>query len=481
MAVRFPDGELGRWACLGGMTEQSLRVWLRDPSGESRTAVAEIDGTVVGQVALRPSSEHDWIDAADLVLDRSRPDAEVLVKVAGMERRGRLGPATGAPAAFSFGFSSCNQPFENGRDGTLSVHPVAGIYPAIARLLHTRQARFMTLLGDQIYSDGVKAIRLREESRHRDPPPTEQELRDTYRFLYRGYFNEPGFRSLLESLPSLMIWDDHDISDNWGSYLDWEDGDDRLFRAASTAYREYQHLHHLGARVDDAPPYHQCYWFGDVGFFILDLRGVRDYREGRILGERQWHDLDRLLDESADRDARTLFIAASIPVVHHAPYFIRLTEWLPFLLGADVRDRWAADPIEHEREALLERLFDWQAARPRRQVIILSGDVHAGAAFRLRRHHGPGTVLQWTSSPLTTRPSIVELIANRAGTRFVNAGDHVYHADRRALLPTNNVGLVQVEPVPGGGHRVSLSLHAYKPGRGLREAVRGTSAPSSSL
>ena len=481
MAVRFPDGELGRWACLGGMTERSVRVWLRDPSGESRTAIAEVGGEVVARVELHPSADHDWIDGTDLMLDRPRPNAEVVVRVAGLARRARLAPAPGTPAAFAFGFSSCNQPFEDGRNGTLSVHPVAGIYPAIARLLERRQARFMLLLGDQIYSDGVKSIKLREMSRRREPPPSECELREAYRFLYRGYFNERGYRTLLEAVPSLMIWDDHDISDNWGSYLDWEDGDDVLFRAASTAYREYQHLHHVGARVDDAPPYHRCYWIGDVGFFILDLRGVRDWREGRIFGARQWQDLNRFLSEAAERGVGTLFIVASIPVIHHAPYFIRLTEWLPFLFGADIRDRWAADPIEHEREALLERLFDWQAAEPKRQVIVLSGDVHAGAAFRIRRKRGPGTLLQWTSSPLTTRPSLVEEIANRAGTRFVNVGDDVYHAERRALLPTNNVGLVQVEPLPGGGHRVSLSLHAYARGRGLREAVRGTSAPARSL
>ena len=481
MVVKFTDGELGRWACLGGMTERSVRVWLRDPSGQPRTAVAEIDGDIVAQIELRPVPERDWIDAADLVLHRPRPNAELVVRVAGMARHGRLAPAPGSPAAITFGFSSCNQPFEDGRDGMLSVHPVAKIYPAIARLLQRRQARFMVLLGDQLYSDGVKAIKLREMSRRRESPPSERELRDAYRFLYRGYFNERGFRTLLESVPSLMIWDDHDISDNWGSYLDWEDGDDVLFRAASSAYREYQHLHPRTDVVDDRAPYHQCYWLGDVGFFILDLRGVRDYREGRILGERQWQDLDYFLDAAAERGVQTLFIAASIPVVHHAPYFIRLTEWLPFLIGADIRDRWAADPIEHEREELLERLFDWQAAGPRRQVIVLSGDVHSGAAFRIRRRRGPGTVLQWTSSPLTTRPSLVELIANRAGTRFVNVGDDVYHAERRALLPTNNVGLVQVEPAPGGGHRVSLSLHAYKVGHGLREAVRGTSAPTGAL
>lgn len=475
MSVRFPDGELGRWACLGAATDHSVRVWLRDPSGEPREATITIDGAVVGRATLRPAPDHDWIVAADVALDRSYPDARALVRVAGMERRALLAPAPGAPTGFTFGFGSCNTPFKDGKDGTLEVHPVSGIYDEIRRVLDEQDARFMFLVGDQIYSDGVSAIKIRDEARRREPPPSEEELRDRYRWVYRGYFNEPDLRSLLEALPTLMIWDDHDISDGWGSYLDWDDADDRLFRAAATAYREYQHLHQAGASVDDEPPFHRHSWFGDVGFFVLDLRGVRDYREGRALGERQWRDVDRFLDEAAERDVPTLFIVASIPIVHHAPYFIRLTEWIPLLLGTDIRDRWSSKPIVHERVAMLDRLLDWQAARPRRQVVVLSGDVHAGAAFRLRRRGSRGSLLQWTSSPLSTRASTAELVANRLGTRFVNLGDRRYHSRRLALLPTNNFGVVRVEPMPGGGHRVGLTLHAYKPGRPLRAAVRGVS------
>jgi len=478
VTVRFPDGELGRSASIGGVTDRSVRVWLRDPAGEEHTAIMDIDGKDVASVELRPTPDHDWIDAADLTLDRTRPNAAFRVRVAGVERHGRLAPEVGAPATYSFGFSSCNQPFENGRDGNLTVHPIAKIYRAISRLLLDRRAHFMLMLGDQIYSDGVDAIQVRQYSRDHASETSADELRDIYRFLYRGYFNESSFRALVESVPSIMVWDDHDVSDNWGSYLDWEVNDDALFQGAQTAYREYQYSRQIGAGLDDEPPYHHHFWFGDTGFFLLDLRGVRDYREGRALGRQQWRDLVKFLADATDRGVTTLFIAASIPVVHHAPYLVRMTEWLPTLLGADIRDRWASTPIEHERTALLERLFDWQCSAPRRHVILLSGDVHAGAAFRIKRRRGRGTVWQWTSSPLTTRASYIENSANRLGTKFVNVGDERYHAERRALVTRNNVGLVQVTPEPGGGHRVALALHAYRTDVGLRIAAHGETWPS---
>jgi len=61
--------------------------------------------------------------------------------------------------------------------------------------------------------------------------------------------------------------------------------------------------------------------------------------------------------------------------------------------GTDLRDRWTATPIAHERTRFLELLFDWQSARAGRQVVIISGDdlpgqhsryaVPAGRAFSI--------------------------------------------------------------------------------------------------
>jgi len=476
--VRFPDGELGRWVSLGAVTDRAVRLWLRDPSGEPRRATLLIDGVERASVVLAPSPDHDWTAAADLVLDRPRPDARFIVRVAGAERHGRLAPHPDTPTSFAFAFGSCHQPFGPPEDGTLTITPRTGIFRQMAGLLPARDARFLALIGDQIYSDGVEPIDVRDQMKKVRPPPSEEQLREAYRWIYRGSFNVPDFRRLLETQPTLMTWDDHDIAEGWGALIDWDDLDWAMFRAAEATYREYQHVRHVGASVDDRATYHRWFWFGDVGFFVLDLRGVRSYRDGRLLGDHQWRDLYQFLEAAAERGTRTLFVVAGIPVVHHAPALVRLAERIKHRYGTDLRDRWSAAPIAHERTRFLDLLLDWQSARAGRQVTLLSGDVHAGGAFRVRRKSGAGVVNQWTSSPLSTKAALPEHLANVVGSKLVNWGEDRYHSTRTALVRANNFGLVQVTPVDGGGHRIELSLYEFRPGRGVRVAAQVVGLPS---
>ena len=206
---------------------------------------------------------------------------------------------------------------------------------------------------------------------------------------------------------------------------------------------------------------------------------MRDFRAGRLLGERQWRELEAFLGEADERDVPTLFFNASVPVVHVSPFLDDAMEWLPGDEGTDIRDRWCATPLEPEREALMNRLFAWQAARPERQVIFLSGDVHVGAAFRCRHPKGRGLIRQWTSSPLTTPTGLVDHLTNQIATALVNLGERCCRATREALVFDNNFGLVAVAPLPSGGHQVELTLYGYRRrGRDVRPAARVVARPS---
>ena len=464
MRFPFPEGELGASAALGAITDRSVRIWLRDPEGGSKDAVLSLEGEMAARVTLQPSADHDWIATAELTLDRPAPNAPFAVQLPekpAMIRRGRLAPAPGSRVAFSFAFGSCHQPFEKRRRGQLVLHPGVGIYPAMARVLRAQAARFLILLGDQIYSDAVRPIRT--NLKRKAGSISDAEILDVYRHIYRGYFNEAGFRALLEEWPACFIWDDHDIFQGWGSRLRVDAFDRRLFRAAEQSYREYQHLRNPGAGLDDPAPHHYSFWFGDTGFFVFDLRGVRDYPTGVLLGERQRRDFQRFLAEAGERGAATLFIVASVPIVHFARGLVRLTERIPGSTGSGVRDRWSTTPFDGDRQLVLESLFDWQAAHSDRQVIVLSGDVHAGARFRIRRRDGPGTILQWTSSSLSSPVHLKLRLINWMGTRLPLWGERRYRIDRQALIFHNNFGLVDVIPLESGGHQVHLTLYAYQP------------------
>src|SRR3712207_6109142 len=127
--------------------------------------------------------------------------------------------------------------------------PRSTLFP-YTTLFRSRDARFLALIGDQIYSDGVEPIDVRDRMRKLRPPPSEEQLREAYRWIYRGSFNVPDFRHLLEAQPTLMVWDDHDIAEGWGALIDWDELDWAMFRAAEAAYREYQHVRHVGASLD---------------------------------------------------------------------------------------------------------------------------------------------------------------------------------------------------------------------------------------
>ena len=96
----FPDGEMGRWASLGAITDRSVRVWYRDPTLEPVRAVLLVDDKALVDGELRPDPGHDGIAAADLVLDTAMPDTAFTVRVASLAREGRFAPADCAPARF---------------------------------------------------------------------------------------------------------------------------------------------------------------------------------------------------------------------------------------------------------------------------------------------------------------------------------------------------------------------------------------------
>ena len=63
-----------------------------------------------------------------------------------------------------------------------------------------RRAAFGLWLGDQVYSDAIASLDVRK--RLAEAGASDAELLAAYRHLYRGFFNEPGFRRLAEQLPS---------------------------------------------------------------------------------------------------------------------------------------------------------------------------------------------------------------------------------------------------------------------------------------
>jgi PhoD-like phosphatase len=82
----------------------------------------------------------------------------------------------------------------------------------------------MLLLGDQVYADEVSPEVVEFIKRRRDtsqPPGEEIADFEEYCQLYRESWGEPVMRWLMSTVPSAMIFDDHDVHDDWNTSRDW--------------------------------------------------------------------------------------------------------------------------------------------------------------------------------------------------------------------------------------------------------------------
>ena len=112
----------------------------------------------------------------------------------------------------------------------------------------------LLLCGDQVYADEVSPetaefIRGRRDTS--EPPGEEVADFEEYTRLYREAWTDPDIRWLLSTVPSLMIFDDHDVIDDWNISWQWlEDARAKPWwhariTGAFMAYWVYQHLGNL--------------------------------------------------------------------------------------------------------------------------------------------------------------------------------------------------------------------------------------------
>ncbi|GGQ37782.1 alkaline phosphatase D family protein [Couchioplanes azureus] len=136
-------------------------------------------------------------------------------------------PADDAGHPVSMIFGSCREatPHATGR----KLPPDA--LDAYARRLMTDPAGpelrpdLMVLLGDQVYADKTSAKVRRFLRRHRPAghaaPANEVVSFEEYTKLYLESWRDPEVRWLLSTVPSVMIFDDHEIIDDWNTSAAW--------------------------------------------------------------------------------------------------------------------------------------------------------------------------------------------------------------------------------------------------------------------
>ncbi|MFD1659969.1 alkaline phosphatase D family protein [Streptomyces caeni] len=314
----------------------------------------------------------------------------------------------------------------------------------------------LLLLGDQVYADETSAtIRDRIAARRGLAHPPNGQVADyeEYTWLYRESWLDPEVRWLLSTVPSCMIFDDHDIIDDWNTSASWLAD----MRATSwwrerllsglMSYWVHQHLGNLSPaqlaedplyaavrRTPDGTDVLRAYaaqadadpssvrWsyrrdFGRVRVVMLDTRAARVLDEGgRSMldpAEAEWLRQQAL---GARDTCDHLLIGTSLPWL--LPHLVHDAEaWSAALCRGERGERWAR---YGERLRRLADLEHWAAFPESFQalaelvaeagtgpgapasVCLLSGDVHhAYIAEPEWPGGGPDArVLQLTCSPV---------------------------------------------------------------------------------
>jgi hypothetical protein len=374
----------------------------------------------------------------------------------GEERRWRFA-VPGRQQPLRIGYNSCNG-FSVPGDMKRIADKSAVWRDLVAT--HARQPLHMLLLGgDQIYADQLwDAV---PELRGFNELPRAQRvtmdagqglLAELERFdvnTYRDRFSQDPVAEALASIPSLMMWDDHDIFDGWGSYSDEEQASPvfrTVFAAARTCFVLFQLQSDPNAPSWPALPgqrsFNALLQIGNLGLLVLDLRSERSQRQ--VLAPDTWNVVLDALDRT--EGLRHLFVMSSIPVIHPDMSFIeRGLGLIPGMQGIedDLHDQWVSYNHRTERLRFIHRLLDFAEAKGTR-VSILSGDVHVAALGVVESVRRPvrwpyaNVINQLTSSPIVHPPPqrIVRYFLEQLG-REVNELDRDINAQMLQFPGTN--------------------------------------------
>ncbi len=185
----------------------------------------------------------------------------------------------------------------------------------------------LLLLGDQVYADETSP-RTRERIRARRDVSQEpgEQIKDfeEYTWLYEESWTDPDVRWLLSTIPSSMIFDDHDVADDWNTSAQWRRDmqqtswwEERVIGGLSS-YWVYQHIGNLAPQaLADDPVYQRVTTHdGDCEQMLREFAAAADKeadgRKGaqwsyrRDLGDVRLLVIDSRCGRMLDEDARSI-------------------------------------------------------------------------------------------------------------------------------------------------------------------------------
>jgi hypothetical protein len=375
----------------------------------------------------------------------------------------------GHGGSFRLAFGSCRYASPRTVEDSEGIPPDAlDLYAQkIAAQTEDRWPDALVLLGDQVYADELtehtKSLLHLRRDRHAGEKSPDDQVADfeEYTRLYYESWRDPQVRWLLSTIPSSMIFDDHEMIDDWNTSAAWRAtaSQEPWWKGRITgglvSYWVYQHLGNLSpqeldgnetwqaiqgmsadddvrdaepllrqmAELADAEPatirWSYVRHWGDSRLIMVDSRAGRVLEEQhrRMLDEDEFAWVEAAMRRAVDEGVEHLIVGTSLPWLlphaihnlerwnetlnmrHHGHWRGRLAEKVR--QGADL-EHWAAFGHSFERlGAALTAVARGEHGRAPATAMVLSGDVHHAYAAELVRPEGlEGRVHQLTVSPL---------------------------------------------------------------------------------
>lgn len=411
-------------------------LWVQDTADAAPVLTAGAQAVTVAQAPVPGTACTAW--RFEWAVPQTNAAQQASYTIGGATYGFHVPAAGGMP---SMGYASCN----GFSDPKLmkSVRVPNAMWSRLGRL-HNEQDKvdqqtfgplhLLLLGGDQVYADAMWSVipelkawttlpwDKRVKAKWTDT--LQRKMEAYYSNLYLERWSQPEVAAMLATVPTVMMWDDHDIMDGWGSYpQDMHDSPiyQGLFAIARRAFALFQRHALNGVLPPSTLPgqsfHNSGLRIGSLGLLVLDMRSERRPRAGdvsaqggtlmpdQVLSPKSWTAVyDWLSRQEAAGDMKHLFVMSSIPVVH--PSFELLEKLLGVLPGQqeledDLRDHWTSPPHRAERLRMIHRLLQTGASGSR--VTLLSGDVHVAAlgvieSSRAGLRPNAGVINQLTSS-----------------------------------------------------------------------------------
>ncbi len=313
-------------------------------------------------------------------------------------------------ASIRMAFASCNG-FST-RKGTQKIDDINERWKNLKRI-HEENGGYQLLMlgGDQIYADSIWDVvpsikewsELNKEDRQAYKPSSQmrKEIDDFYFYLYKSAWQKES-AEIMGRIPTLMMWDDHDIFDGWGSYPE-EQQNCEVYNEIFKIARKYFGIFQLRQSAESLTQWTQSKPFicnkqftfghllGKTALLILDTRSERSWDE--VISNQSWKEIFDWLNDIKKSSIKHLLVVTGVPVSYVDFNSVENTlDWIPGQqeLEDDLRDHWRHEDHNQERLRLIHRLLRFANDKLCR-VTIVSGDVHVGALGVIESTRGGNT------------------------------------------------------------------------------------------